>query len=395
MEENISRNKINKRSKIIIISIICIVLVTCIIFITIYLLKKVKKESYYTEQMKIYGLDTLYNDDNTITKIEALKVITAAVKNETDLRIIKADRNATSNEDWLDLFSTEASITNIVSKSNMNDKITIQDVLIILFYEKYKYITTNIDYDENIQLTNYDENSKIAKIALIDNIMNGIVDDKINFKKYITKGEFENIIIKFMYKYSTMVKLNKETVELEYINNNYPYLINSISNDIYELPFKYSVSDGFKSPKNSYVELRSAYSRIIKQVTSYFSMILNVDYTNFDEENFEYIVSTFSNASEEDIQKYVNFVKENNITITGSVKVIEPAIYKDNEYIYVRVKLNYKIVNSNVNNNLIFGDKNENYDIGNEYEKILDIKLKENLTFYILQDINLSEFCIK
>ena len=85
------------------------------------------------------------------------------------------------------------------------------------------------------------------------------------------------------------------------------------------------------SAKDSFTDLKPYYEQIISKVENYYNTILNIDYTTIETEKFKDTIKnlTISAVTADDYAEYVNYVKTNQIKISGTAKAQEPIIYFD------------------------------------------------------------------
>ena len=91
-------------------------------------------------------------------------------------------------------------------------------------------------------------------------------------------------------------------------------------------------------------------------------------------------------VTEEEIVKYVEYVKTNQIQITGEAQVQNPIIYFDGDNFRVRTKISYDIQNAINHENVLFKDTDTKYKLG-KGKKYIDVPLYQNITkttYYII-----------
>ena len=155
-------------------------------------------------------------------------------------------------------------------------------------------------------------------------------------------------------------------------------------------------------PKDMYVNYKDEINRWIRMLNYYYTAILNVNYNNFDKDEFMDAVNAFSitNYSEETINEYEKYVKTNQIIVNGSAKVQMPIIYFDGENIRIRMRIQYDIKNSNTKKNILFGDLNKVEDV--EYKNdsniiFIDAKLipsSEDFNTVFIANTSINELAI-
>ena len=69
----------------------------------------------------------------------------------------------------------------------------------------------------------------------------------------------------------------------------------------------------------------------------------------------------YEQFDDQKLEQYVNYVKANNIKLTGKSTAQMPCVYFDGKDYRVRVKLDINVESSNTKENLLFGDSNMTY----------------------------------
>jgi len=139
----------------------------------------------------------------------------------------------------------------------------------------------------------------------------------------------------------------------------YPYVINTIEKEVYEYDYQILTERTFKNPKETYKIMGYLYGQIDDLIVRYFNKILNVDYTTISTSKF---LSSIKNdvtylLDEQDVKAYVHHVKENKIKLQGTATPLLPIIYNNGEQYVVRTKITFKVLNSDTQYNLLFGDE--------------------------------------
>lgn len=399
MKKEKNASKINK--KIIVILTISIVIIALVITGIIFVKKISSSEDYYSEKLRILGFDVLFDEDEKITKLEAMKIAIAIYVNKTDIKDYAYVSNSPDDERWVE-FAHYAYplIESVITKENMYEEATISDLAMFLEYVKSYTVGEKFNTQSEVKLENYSYISSVfEEHALIKLVEDGIIENDGRFKEIISMAELNKIVVKFIYKNKVVLSDRSNELNIEKKNDKlYPYTLSNIDKEIYKMPLKYKNEKGYKSPKDSYAELKRSYRLLTNTVNDGLSYFLNIDYNNIDEEEFSNKVFSlyYSDAyDEEKINNYIKFVKDNNIKIEGKAQIIEPVIYKDDKYVYARVKLTYKITNSNNLDNVIFGDINKKYELNKEYENVYDIAFENSNYFFYVINTDLNTFKVK
>lgn len=376
-EDNSSQIKNKNRlfkSKItfIIIGIIAIAIISTIIF---FILKKTNV-SYgdYDILMQKYGFESIYSDNSVlpiekVSKSEAIKMIVAASLNINDISkgyyVSDKDNVEYDNEIWVRYAkSVDMLSENEMTKDNQDDNITYIECIRYISLAKQKILGKKADITTIPNFKDYSGYNVEQQTALADLVNSGIISDstkKVNGNKKLTKSKFNELIINYVVKYN-LITLNDDKINIKEEKkpsneNDYPYTLIGVDKSIYELPF-ISKNENSRTPIEVFPDLKYSYSKIIKSVTDYLNQILNVDYTNFNQETFMVNMEKYSKAfaDYDKLTEYVEYVKNNEIIISGTTKVILPIIYFDGENYRIRIKINYDIKNAKELKNIIFGD---------------------------------------
>ena len=263
---------------------------------------------------------------------------------------------------------------------------------------------------EEITKYNFVERSNNDDQAILkDMIYNKIlvdIDDNTNINKKLSKGLCNQLIYNFVKKYSLITiegeKLNINEEKLPLNSEEYPYILANIKKDIYEKRFFYEDVGKSKKPIEIYADMKDKYKSMKYIVNDYLDLIFNVNYENINKDKYINVLSEVSGNTKssinmiksDSIQKYIDFVKTNNIKIEGSYKIQDPIIYFDGIYYRVRVSVSYNVISNNLSN-LLYMDENSNivtqYKIG-QTQEYYDLKLKIiNNVLYVVPEALYSQ----
>lgn len=324
----------------------------------IYLSFKYKE---YTKKMERYGFNLLYDNEQAnsrqkTTQSEIVKVVIGSILNTEDIsNRIGFENNSYENEAWI----VYAEQSGLIEKDSI----------------KQENNTTQATYKQAENLVIKAIKTLLDKDIENDDIYAKILDFKSKNKKYnkIIKGELNKLIITVVEYYSTIyynayktdninIIKNKEQLPLNYTE--YPYIIDSIDKEIYEIPFIVENQDKFETPKQEYIKRKEVYSQIEEVITNYFDTILNIDYQNITNDSlFDAIKnSLYYENNSSMVDEYVKYVKKYKIKLQGKCTVLLPIIYNTGEGIRVRVKIEFRMLNSNTDINILLPDvlSNEN-----------------------------------
>ena len=178
---------------------------------------------------------------------------------------------------------------------------------------------------------------------------------------------------------SQLKKLKTDVSTLPENYEEYPYILEEIDNYIYEIPFDIYNSLRYIDPIVIYKNFKDIYLDYDLKVKDFFDLTLNVDYTNIDVDSFYEKINELSvyTVSKEEVQKYVNFLKENKVILKGSATPYLPIIYFDGLTYRIRTKINFGVVSSNTLNDLLFYDyiNESNYTFEKNNSYFADVKL--------------------
>lgn len=389
------KKKNNKQKNIIILVSICIALfiITTVICCCV-LLNKSKYEEYvkYEDKMKIYGFDVMY-DNNTsttseyVTKSEAIKLILSVMLNTNDITKMSVKIEETyENEQYVNYaVLSEIISSDEITKDNFNDIVRYEELLQYVEASKKILLKEDPKTDVIIEAKNYERINQDLQIPYADLVANEIIPNKksnIKLKGKVVKGMLNEILINIAEKFNTITvgdsKLNINPEKVPDNADQYTYILSNVSKEVYEYEFIKSIfEDEFLNPKEAYLKKKDVYDSIPYIVEGYYDLILNIDYStiNYDE-FYEKLKSYLVMAPDEDkIKQYVEYVKENQIKLSGSAKVQMPIVYFDGEKYRARTKVSFEILNSNTKTNILVFDTYDNYTFDyteNKYEVIVD-----------------------
>lgn len=420
------------KSKITVILIALVVVVIVAISLSLVYLFNNENIEDYNRLMDDYGLSMLYNNQTSnssdkITKSEAIKlVIGSTLKTEditsympddmlyktnkitqtTNEEVSIFDRfNQTSekekieeeyiNEYWVRYAKSIEFIRNDeITIDNYNEEVTYLEFIQYISKAKTVLLGKKLDIEKEPNFKNYNEYNNETKWMLADLVYNGILEDK-NSKfdgdKIATKEFTNTLIINHVLKYN-LITINDEKININELKmpsnkDEFAYTLSNVNKKVYEIE-NYKANENYKNARQVYATLKNSYEDLNSLVEMYYNTLLNIDYTTITPESLYAILvqSTMYMVTEEDVEKYVEYVKTNQIQITGEAKVQNPIIYFDGEYYRVRTKLTYDLKNAIDYENVLFKDTDTKYKLG-KGEKYIDVPLYQNITkttYYII-----------
>lgn len=408
MKEKVKKSKkdIKLDKKKITLCIVSLLIFIIVIVAVLFFIQKgsnfnLKKEKWdginYGEKIELFGFNKIYDECSVeITKIEALKINFLISMNKDSIENAFVKGYKYSDEDFiLKNYAYTNNFKKVITKSNKDEKITVADELYALYLiEKGRY--NDVETSEKITLeniNNYEEEKKIAIQTMYDKD----IVEKEDFEQVLTKEKSKEIMVKYIYVFKTMCR----DVDYEFLKNE------SNIKSLYKLPFYPSSNTeaytieikkeyDYKEPIDIFSEVSNRYKDIIKSTKELYDIILNVNYEEFEKEDFDIekyarSINEVSALPRKDIENYVEYVKQNKIKIEGKGYPIIPLVYYKNNNYNVRTYVEFKILNSDIDNitlmqeiNLINFESNS-FEKNKEYKGYVDlitVLLDECLVYY-------------
>lgn len=387
-----------------------IALLVGIVFLVRYIVIT-SKYSYYTNKMNWYGYNLLYDNESakTTEKVkseEIAKMVVGVLYNETDTEFANRkwyrveEKNMSTNEIWMG-FAASIPLDS-VKDIDINGSVSRLQVATLIIQG------IEVVYGKNIEITEplkekYRKDFTEAELEVIDKAISiGILENKtkdIN-KKDLLKGELNKMLIIASEKYSMVYynnvysKSNKANVvtdkdKMPANADIYPYVIDSIPNEVYEIEMPEMLSEISVAPKEVYDIYHDVYYSTDKNIREYLDALLNIDYNSISAESFKeqisscvvYNLDTTISGNEpylDAINEYVNYVKDNKIVLKGSATPLLPIIYSNGMLHYVRCKIDLEVVSSETNKNLLFWDDGITYN-GDTISVYVDIAVSPTI----------------
>ncbi len=370
--KNISKDNKNKKGFKVGIIVVSFVIVLLVILSFYYILSK-EKSNEYSKKINTWGLSKLYDNNQTyswqnVSKIEALRIVIAASTNKTNVKSLYNPKDEMSDDE---IFMYYANYNNLIdddsiNNNNMNENATMLDVIMLINNSRKNILKKEITGVGNPIFSDFDIYTDIQKAYIRNLVKDEIIqnnDKKLNADKDIRKGELNKIIVNYVYKYSTF-SLNGEVMirneeDMPKNVDEYPYVLENVPKEVYEQKNTVYDYDYYLNAADFFDIRREYYWTTVYNSNKYFDTILNVDYNTITYEGLRdsiknYVVGRY----EEDVLKeYVDYVKKNNIKITGKSTSCLPAIYNDGRRCVIRTKLEFNIESSNTKENLLCFDK--------------------------------------
>ncbi len=390
-----SGKKINKKNKVafaIFFSLCVLAVVGLVILIRNIIIEN--KYAYYTQRMEWYGYDKLYDNEQatateSVMSDEIAKMVAAVLYNETDTSFAKRklpgvnEENLSVNESWLEYAkSIPLTYAKDITFGTNTSKLQIAKLIVDGIEKVYR---KDIEITETLK-EKYRKKYTEEELDVIDKgISIGILkNSKRDINKVgIIKGELNKMLIIASEKYSMVyynntysIKNNASVItdekQLPENADKYPYIIEGIEKEIYEIEMPEMLSEISETPKMVYDVYHDAYYDTEKNIESYFDTILNVDYNTINKEEFTNNIKTCvvyninsvfidNQPYLQNIEEYVNYVKENHIILKGKATPLLPIIYSNGMLHFLRCKIEFEVVNSDTNKNLLFWDTDKEY----------------------------------
>ncbi len=382
------------RIRTIVITVIVVIVLAVVISISYTLINK-KYSTYYKYQTKmdIYGFSQLYDDGDSdtkdkVTKSEAIKMILSCVYNTPDISGIAMPTESTySNAIWVEYAIKQGIVSSEeINEKTADDKVKYKEVLVWLYNVKAKILDQEPNTEETTKVKDINAYNSDQKLAIYDLINSQVMKEntkRINGNSKLYKGKLNELIINFCEVYNTITvantRLNINPEKIPANSDKYPYTLASVQKDTYEIPFINEGKEGFIYPVEYFPNNKQYYNQIKDYVENYYLVITNIDYENIDANQIIRKIKKYAlnDIDKENLNKYVQYVKDNHIKITSEVSGQFPCVYFDGTDYRVRVKLDINIENSDTQKNLFLYDENVEYS-QDKYTLYLDVKMEKN-----------------
>lgn len=399
---NSSKTSTKKRSNRISIFTILLILVIIAVSIGIYFgvraLVITLKYKQYTDKMNTYGFSELYDNDKAtatdkVTNAELLKVVMGSLNNAKDVSQVYylADKNLSENKNWYN-YSLYLGVNNVITEKELDMQATKDSAVMLLVSVLESYLRKDINQtkldvsDKKLAEYTKEEQEIISKAVTL-----GIIKNKSSelSDKEIIKGELNKLVIEAVEKnaiiYYKNTSSDKDSVtivtdkyKMPENYKEYPYIVSNISKDIYEIDYKVRTQSSFKTPVQVYKKMGYLYGQTDELIVKYFNSILNIDYSMLTAINFLDSIGKIVTykITEQDVQDYVQYVKNNKIKLEGKATPLLPIMYDNGEEYVVRTKITFKVLSSDTQKNLLFGDEKNNVTYnGKEFTMYVDLPM--------------------
>ena len=398
--------------KIILIILAIILIIAIGIVIHNYFYEK--NYAPYEIKMHNYGFDKMYDDKSAlsyekVTKSEAVKMIIASIYNIYDVNEINYEKDDSyPNAMWVD-YATSHGIINKDQITDKNQKSNISYLDVIKYYldARNKILNKQIQSDNQAKFSDLKSYSSDMQTYINDAVNNKLIADtakKLNAKKSITKGQMNQFIINFVEHYNTITlsgdKININPDKQPNNANIYPYILSNVDKIIYQKDLIKDNAYSYIDPITTYVMEKEYYPQVKENSEGYFNTLLNVDYNTISLDALKnninkYIMFGFSN---DDLQRYVDYVKLHKIKTAAITKAQMPIVYFDGSFYRVRMKISLKIESGDTKDNLFLKDDllKKTYTYSDNDNLIIDAKLGHvyNQTYLYVYPTSISNLII-
>ncbi|MBR6688478.1 MAG: hypothetical protein IKL68_00475 [Clostridia bacterium] len=401
-----TKKKLEKKSsvfsKISIVILIALIILMCVV---VYCVVQSFKYKSYTDKMYYYGYNEFYSNKKAtaykkLSNLDMFKVLIGSINNASDLdklALVNKTEDMTDDDVWYET----ARLMNLalrIEKEDANKKATTIDAVITAMRVLEASLNINIEestlnMSENKLNKFIDSDRKyIAKAVTLGIIENN--DSSLRKNKMI-RGELNKLVIEICSKYATVYyksqyvneegKLVKndaylvtDEANLPTNSEEYPYIINKVTKNEYEMPLIIENERDYMSPKEVFEDMGDLYGQIDNVVTGYLDKVLNVDYNTINYIKFYKDLNRYSiyNLDKDMVEMYTEYVIDNKIILKGNVEMLLPILYYTGERYCVRAKVTMQVVNSNTNKDLLFADTGNDIEYnGKEITMYVDIPL--------------------
>lgn len=301
-------------------------------------------------------------------------------------------RHAPANE-VLESIYTLFPLKNFITEEDLTKPATKSKAAIFAMFlandEKEIAITTTQTLKPELMSYFYNYELPFVNMALSIGVLENTEQDINN--AYLTKADLDKMLTIYgralhtNYPYNTirkgrdMAKLVTDPAMLPSNANVYPYILDFAPKEVYEnIPAEFS-----QSPLYLSTHLSELYPETINLWEQALNDILDIDYTHNPCQHLRHSkLVNISHISSKEYKEYYNtllsqytqHVIDNEIILKGEAKVLLPIVYsaKDSLLYKVRVKLEFEVIHSKTNKNLLLFDNDVTYN-GNKFEVYVDL----------------------
>jgi hypothetical protein len=366
------KNGIRKYRRIIFVIIIFLILLTVFNVISDYNYNK--KYKSYEDKFNSYGFNKLYNNlsaksSEYVQRSEAIKVILGSIFNKNDITSFAYQTDEKyDNAIWVKYAENEKMITaEDINSSNYNKNISLIDTIVYYSNARNKILNQTYKSESKATYKDIDRYTNNQIIVINDFFENKIIDNSdnnLNGNGNLRKGELNKLVVNFVEKYNTITlegqKINVNPEKEPSNKSEYPFTLSDIDKEVYEKSFYTSNSKQFENPITVYTDIKNYYEQIKIYMEQYYNTLLNIDYNTIEEGNLITSLSKYSlyTVQQLEVQRYIKYVKENKIKITGTATFQSPIVYYDGSMYRIRMKLEFNVDSADKYENLLYLDSN-------------------------------------
>lgn len=389
----------NKYKKLyfLVASIVLLVILIMLTYSGIRSLVLNKKYGKYEKIMDNYGFSTIYNNKTAkssekVTRIEMVKMVLASIYNTEEVGSRGFEpQGEFDGDEWASLAKAFGIIRKeYITKENYDKPATELETLMTYLNARDSALDIPVSSTKESKFKNLQSYTEDERKYINDAAENGIIENntkKIKLKDKIYKGELNKLVVTFVEKYNTIAPEGETLVLKEESKPSnaeiYPYILYSVDKEVYEYEPVYWSKQDYRTPLETYKHRKEYYPQVEHRAELIYNTILNVDYKTINNEKFSNTLKEFFRYDySEEINAYVEHVKNNKITIEGKAEVQFPIFYLDGLRHRARVKLIFEIKNAETNKNILLGDLTNEDEItykNKKYEIYVDVPMGPTL----------------
>lgn len=391
--------------KVYLLFILAVVLVTGIIFGYLGIRSHILNKKYgkYEKQMELYGFAAMYDNQSPkssekITRLEMVKIILSSIYNTTNIQSIGfAPKGDFDGDEWARTAEAfEIIDEGYITKETYNDEVTYKEALITYLKARSNLKDIPVSSTQESSFKNLYSFTQEEVQYINDAVENGLLEDskgKLKIDNTLFKGQFNELVIRFVEKYNTVAPEGETLVTKEESKPSnydiYPYILYSVDKEVYEYKGICEGEGDYKTPAETYKHNKDTYAQMQYRSEFYYNLILNIDYRTLNKEEFLEKADMYLRFDyDEQINEYIEYVKKNKIIIEGTAKVQLPIYYLDGVSYRARLKLDFEIKSSETDKNLLLGDTLRNSEVtykSKKYTIYVDVPMGTALLSKALQ----------
>lgn len=377
--------------------IICFIAVVILGYIGIRNFIISKKYGKYEKIMDNYGFSLMYDNETStsyekVTRAEMVKLVIGSIYNTSSI----SDRGYLSsgkfnNDEWVEFaVATDIIDEDYVTEDSYDKIATFKETLITYLKARSRLLDIPVSSEKESNFKNLNSFTQDERAYINDAAENELIENtkkRLDINGDMFKGEFNMLIVKFVEKYNRIAPEGESLVVKEESKpeneNIYPYILYSVAKETYEYKGFNEGGVDYKTPLETYKYKKDYYDQVEYRSEVYYNAILNVNYKTINKETFFNTVNEFLRYDyAEEINQYIDYIKENEIVIEGNAKVQFPIFYLDGIRYRARIKLTFEIKNSKTDKNILLGDASRSKEVtykNKKYEVYIDAPMGTTL----------------